>query len=489
MHQFFLLLCSFVFLSGLSAQVELTFTEIASGISNPTAIEAPADSSNRLFVAEKEGRIRVINLATNTVQFSSFLNIGFKISSVSERGLLGLAFHPNFAENGQFFVHYSSSGNDSISVGSNVISRFVMDDPSSNFADVTTETILFHSPQDFSNHNGGDLLFGPDGLLYFTIGDGGGGGDPNDNAQNPMNMMGTIARINVDSTSDNLPYAIPADNPFADGVGGLPEIFSFGWRNPWRVSFDRFTGDLWVGDVGQNAREEIDFIPVSTGAGLNYGWDCREGDIAYGGSSSSACDPNGDYIDPIVSFSHSSNTMRANSLTGGYVYRGTEWPELYGTYICADFVTNNFFSVTSDSMGGWDVAVQSAGQIPGVSTFGESESGELYVASLYDNKIYQIGGGVNNTRDFFNTADFEVAVFPNPAKRKLQVRFENMTNDQLLKVRLVDVAGQLIQSHTWSLGAGTETQEMNLPKLPAGTYQLMITNASGGKVIPVVILP
>lgn len=475
-------------LTPIAAQVELTFTEVVAGLSQPVALEAPHDGSNRLFVVQKQGLIRIIDLNTETLIDGNFLDMSQRVSTNSERGLLGLAFHPDFAQNGEFYVHYTAASGTGIQTGSNVISRFTLADPASNLADPATEEILLTSPQDFSNHNGGDITFGPDGLLYFTIGDGGSGGDPNDRGQDPNSLMGTICRIDVNtSTVGGLPYGIPADNPYADGVGGQPEIYSIGWRNPWRISFDRLTGDLWVGDVGQNAREEISYAAAGTGAGLNYGWDCREGDIAYPGDSSDDCDPNVTYEDPIVAFNHGSQTMAARSITGGFVYRGTDWPELYGTYICGDYVTNNYFSILPDDQGGWDVFTQDGPSADGVSTFGEDESGELYLASIFTGTVLRVGGGISNAREFFRSADFAVEVFPNPVRDRLQLRFDNPAGDALVKVRLIDANGRAMKQQTLSLTAGTSTQVLRLPELPVGTYRLLVSKADGGLVKTVVI--
>lgn len=484
MKPLFLALCCCISI-GIAAQVELNFVEIASGFTTPTALRAPADSSNRLFVTQKAGKIRILDLNTNTIQSDDFLDLTFKVSSFFERGLLGLAFHPNFAENGQFFVHYSIDEGFGQEEGSNVISRFTLANPTDTVADINTEEILLVVEQDQANHNGGELKFGPDGLLYFSLGDGGGGGDPNDRGQDPFNMLGSLGRIAVDSVSGDLPYGIPNTNPYADGVNGLPEIFSIGWRNPWRFSFDRLTGDLWVGDVGQNAREEIDFIPAGTGAGLNYGWDCREGDINYQ-FSSDACDPDGNYEEPVLAIMHNGPNS-AGSITGGYVYRGSEWPELYGTYICTDYVTDNFFSIKPDGTGGWDVFPQSQNQISGVATFGEDESGELYAAALFDGVIYQVTGGVNNVQSFDKGLDFSLTLFPNPTQRQLNLQFKDLNASQVVKLKIVNPQGQSVFQQSLFLGAGTANHELHLPELPSGLYQVMVTNQARGEAFPLVI--
>lgn len=488
MRHFLTLLLVTAALAAVSAQVDLTFTQIASGFSQPTDLVASPDSSNRLFVVEKGGRIKVIDLLTGEPSGGNFLNMNTRVSTNSERGLLSMAFHPDFANNGEFYVHYSASESSGIQVGANVISRFTLPDPAATTVDASTEEILLVSPQDFANHNGGDMSFGPDGFLYVGIGDGGSGGDPNDNGQNPQNLMGTLIRIDVDTAIvGGTSYGIPATNPFADGVGGRAEVYSYGLRNPWRFSFDRETGDLWIADVGQNEREEINFTPANTGNGLNYGWDCREGDIAYPGPSSAACSPSIEYTEPIVSIDHISGPFGGFSITGGFVYRGTDWPELFGTYICADFVTNNIFSVVPDDIGGWDLFSETAAGVSSVTAFGESQDGELFVVT-FGGTVFQIGGGISNTRNFFNrNFDIAVAVSPNPASTELNVQLTGVASAEILKMKLIDAQGRPVMQQTWSIGAGDQNRRLHLPILPVGLYQLVLTNAKGGTTLPVVI--
>lgn len=472
----------------LPAQPPLELTLIANGLSGPTDLDAPKDGSFRLYVAEKEGTVKIVDLLTNNILDQEFLDLGDKVATNFERGLLGLAFDPDYATTGHVYISYSASGTfGGITRGDNVISRLTVASPEASTVDLATEEVIITVPQEAANHNGGDIAFGPDGYLYIGIGDGGGGGDPNDNGQNGATLLATILRIDV-RPPNALAYAIPPDNPFVDSVNIRDEIWALGMRNPWRISFDRETGDFWVGDVGQNAREEINFEPAGDPGGHNYGWDCREGLIAYNGSQSDDCLENGNYRDPIVDMDHFSQTMSAASITGGYVYRGGAWPDLQGVYICADFSTNNYFLITPDGAGGWDMTVQNNLPTNSVTTFGESENGELYVTG-FSGRLYQVGGGMpSSTRNFFTGSDFTVSVSPNPVKSILRVDLGELTQDELLKVRLVDAQGRPVLNRTWSLAAGPQVREMHLPPgLPAGMYQLLVTNAVGGKAVPIIV--
>jgi hypothetical protein len=256
-------------------------------------------------------------------------------------------------------------------------------------------------------------------------------------------------------------------------------------RNPWRYSFDRETGDLWIGDVGQNAREEINFELAGIAGGLNYGWDCREGLINYG-NSSAACSSTNIYVDPIADFPHSGSAS-AFSITGGYVYRGGAWPELQGTYICADYVTNIFFTIRPDGNDGWDVMNDNSLNVDRITSFGESNLGELYFVES-NGRLRQVGGGVPSaTRNFYGEANFEVSVSPNPASTQLRINLGELAGDEVMKMRLVDLNGRTVLSQTWTLAAGPHARDIHLPELPSGVYRLLLTNNSGGRVVPVVI--
>jgi glucose/arabinose dehydrogenase len=336
--------------------------EVASGLSFPLYLTAPAADVARLFIVEKTGAIRIIK--EGALLEAPFLDLSAQVSIDSERGLLGLAFDPEYATNGRFVVHYTDLE------GNTVLSRFQVS-PDPDLADPASEQVILTAFQPFANHNGGQIAFGPDGLLYLGLGDGGASGDPDNRAQNLAEPLGSILRIDI-RTGD--PYTVPADNPFLDA--GAPEIWSYGLRNPWRFSFDRATGDLYIADVGQDQWEEIDVAPATQGGGrgLNYGWRIMEGSHCFAVAS---CDQTGLTL-PAFEYNH----QEGCSVTGGYVYRGAAIPALQGHYFYGDFCQ------------GWVRSFRyAAGEIvdetrwptlaPGgsVVSFGEDASGELYVLS------------------------------------------------------------------------------------------------------------
>ena len=333
---------------------------------------------DRLFVVEQEGTIYVIDdLSTSPAKLSiPFLNINSTVLSGGERGLLGLVFDPDYATNGHFYVNYTVGG-----PLRTRISRFTVS-ADANIADAASEEVILEVNQPFSNHNAGDLAFGPDGYLYIPMGDGGSGADPQENGQDMTALLGKILRIDVSS----LPYSIPPDNPFLTPGDNIPdEIWSSGWRNPWRFSFDRQTGDMYIADVGQSEREELDVEPAGSPGGLNYGWDCREGLDGFNDTSpsngNSGCPAPSNFVDPVFDYGHN-NTTGGFSVTGGFVYRGTDYPYLNGTYIMTDFYNHpNFWLVEADGSGGFTTTLdQVSGGPVRVSSFGEDNRGELFVA-------------------------------------------------------------------------------------------------------------
>ncbi|MCB0283629.1 MAG: PQQ-dependent sugar dehydrogenase [Calditrichaeota bacterium] len=337
---------------------------------NPLFLTHSGDKTNRIFVVQNSGQILVFPNNPDIQQSKIFLDIRTRVTSGGEKGLLGLAFHPSYSLNGKFYVSYTT-GN----LKSRISEFSVSENPDS--ADAESERILLEVNQPQGNHNGGMIAFGKDGYLYISFGDGGGGGDPYHNGQDPKTLLGAILRIDVNGTQDTLQYKIPEDNPFTDAAdGSRHEIFAYGLRNPWRFSFDRATGMLWCGDVGQGQWEEVDIIRK----GQNYGWNVMEGFHCYGSSS---CDTSGLSL-PIVEYSHS----EGYSITGGYVYRGDEQNHLYGTYIYGDYGTRLIWGLRYDNNQLLDNKI--IGQSPSpISSFGEDESGEVYVVG-YDGKIYKI---------------------------------------------------------------------------------------------------
>lgn len=343
---------------------------VASGFTRPANLVNAGDGSNRLFVVEQAGLIHVVSQGSLLPQ--PFLDIRSRVgSSGNEQGLLGLAFHPRFAENGFFYVNYTDQAGDT------VIARFSIDPaspPESQQANPANELILLQVQQPFANHNGGHLLFGPDQMLWIALGDGGSGGDPLGNGQSLQTLLGKLLRIDVDHGS---PYAIPSDNPFTSG-GGLAEIWGFGLRNPWRYTFDRQTGDLFIADVGQEKWEEVDYLPAgSTGTAYNFGWNLREGSHTYQDTNPL---PN-NLVDPIFEYGHDQGC----SITGGEVYRGRALPEFFGVYLFADFCSGTIWGLLQPAPGQWQGQVLFASGLK-ITSFGLDESGEIY--------LLEMGGGL-----------------------------------------------------------------------------------------------
>jgi len=338
--------------------------------SNPLDLQHAGDGSNRIFVVEQAGRIKVFPNNSSVTTTKTFLDITDRVTSGGETGLLGLAFHPNYESNGYFYVNYTAP-----SPLRTVVSRFQVSPTNPDSADKNTEQILLTFNQPYSNHNGGCVAFGADGYLYIATGDGGSGGDPQNNAQNITNLLGKILRIDVDNPQPPLNYGIPPTNPFVDSTNTSirKEIYAYGLRNPWRMSFDPVTGWLWAADVGQNTWEEIDII----NNGGNYGWRCYEGNHPY---NTSGC--NGTYIFPIWEYSHSEGI----SVTGGYVYRGQNVPELYGKYIYGDYGSRKVWSLLYDGINP-ATNTQITTAAASITSFGVDQNNELYLVS-FNGKIY-----------------------------------------------------------------------------------------------------
>lgn len=352
----------------------ITLVEVASGFNRPLYLTHAGDGSGRLFIVEQGGKIKiwkegaVLNLPFLDV--TNLLTRDVNSGGYTERGLLGLAFHPNYAENGRFFINYTNAD------GATVVSSFRVSPGSPDLADPTSENILLTIPQPFPNHNGGHMDFGPDGYLYISIGDGGAAGDPLATGQNPDDLLGSILRIDVDVEAG---YAIPADNPFVNG-GGAPEVWSYGLRNVWRFSFDRATGDLYLADVGQGQWEEVNFQPADSPGGENYGWRAFEGSRTFSGGVDAAATTL-----PIAEYGHSDGSC---SVTGGYVYRGTAIADLQGVYLYGDWCSGFIFTAYRDESDTWRSNFFTRSRVQ-ISSFGEDEAGELYVLD-YNGGIFRI---------------------------------------------------------------------------------------------------
>lgn len=413
---------------------EFTLELFAQGLSSPVEIKTAGD--DRLFVVEQGGTIKILN-PDGTVNQTPFLNISGIISSGGERGLLGLAFAPDYETTGRFYVNYTNSSGDT------VISRYtVSSDP--DVANPTGEPLLTID-QPFGNHNGGCINFGPDGYLWISMGDGGSGGDPNNYAQNTNTLLGKMLRIDVSGSA----YTSPADNPFV-GTDGEDEIWSYGLRNAWKFSFDSETGDVWIADVGQNQIEEINKEP-STEAGLNYGWRCYEGDDPY---NTSGCDEPETMTFPIATYSHGGGGC---SITGGYVYRGSTYANLVGKYFFADFCTGEIGWV--DEAGNLEFLTDTNNSF---TTFGQDISGQLYAAG--SGRVFKIVGETMGTSDSDRT---KISVYPNPTTQLVNIS----SNQPIDKVSIYSVEGKLLQTLKGNM------QQVDLTKYPKGVY--IITIESG----------
>ncbi|UKM64561.1 PQQ-dependent sugar dehydrogenase [Flavobacteriaceae bacterium GSB9] len=447
---------------GLAQTVQLeTF---ASGFTNPVEIAHAND--NRLFVVEKSGIIKILK-PDGSVNSTPFLNISNLVGSGGERGLLGLAFAPDFATSGRFYVNYTD--NSSTNEPNTIIARYTV---SAN-PDVanTDQDILLTYKQPYGNHNGGKLAFGSDGFLYIGVGDGGSGGDPQNRAQNTTSLFGKILRIDVSGNA----YSIPESNPFLNSENGpddpRPEIFAIGLRNPWKFSFDRSSSDLWIADVGQNAYEEINKVNGSGNPGDNYGWRCYEGNHEF--NTSSNCPPNGlsATVTPIAEYPHVGSGC-SGSITGGYVYRGDSYPNFSGKYFFADYCKRDIGILTNNGET-WSLAFQRPNTTQGWTTFGEDANGELYIAG--GTSVYKITDANLNVSD---TAKLECSIYPNPSTSHVTINLSRVYKDAV-SISLYNIQGQKL-THT-----SAKSKIINLPvkKYSKGLYFIEIRLSNSFKTI------
>ena len=356
---------------------QVTLTRLVSGLFRPIYLTHAGDGSDRLFVLQQSGQIWIVKDGVR--QDRLFLDLSSIVSQsqgYTERGLLGLAFHPDFTANGRFYLNYT----DARAEHATKIVEFQVSEDDPDRADPQSGRVLLTIGQPFPNHNGGQLAFGPDGYLYIGVGDGGSANDPLGSGQNPGTLLGSLLRIDVDDFTDTRAYAIPETNPVFENPTFAPEIWAWGLRNPWRFSFDRATGDLYIADVGQDVWEEINFQPADSPGGENYGWNAYEGNLTFMGP-----EPQGEVVMPVMVYNHNAGC----SVSGGYVYRGEAIPALQGYYLFGDYCNGRIWAGYRDAAGAWsyDPLLELSSTL---SSFGEDEAGEMYVIDYDGGQVFRI---------------------------------------------------------------------------------------------------
>lgn len=429
---------------------------LTSGLSAPMQLVNAGDGSKRIFIVQKAGTIRVYD---SSFQFLATLLTVPNITSSGERGLLSMAFHPNFKSNGFFYVYYTNASGDL------EISRYRISANDPNVADPNTQAILITIPHPtFSNHNGGELHFGKDGFLYLSTGDGGSGGDPNGNAQRTTTLLGKILRFNVNTSLTPPYYSVPAGNPFGN------EVFALGLRNPYRWSFDRQTGDMWIGDVGQDSFEEINFRAANALVGTNYGWRCYEGNATY---NTNGCAAASTYVFPAHAYVSQNPSA---SITGGVVYRGKAYPSLQGCYVGADFYSGVFYKIIPNGANAWTVATQILSPT-GVVDFGETEDGEVYVVSNTRSSVYRLTPAATTATNNVQAGKTLASIYP------------SLVSDGFIKVELhapsfyqyfelMDMNGRRIFTTDLSKQMGVRRIQLN-PNLTTGIYVAKVSSNLG----------
>lgn len=433
-----LLIISCAFASEVYSQ-QIILEEFAT-VSNPTEITASPTNDNRLFAVDQSGLIKIIN-PNGTIEASNFLNITDRVNFNGEMGLLGLAFHPEFATNRYFYVYYNRAGR------TITVSRFTANSANPNTADPSTEKVMLSISKPFENHNGGSIHFGADGYLWISTGDGGSGGDPNGNGQNKNSLLGKMLRIDVNS--DNA-YNIPPTNPFV-GVDGADEIWSYGLRNGWKYSFDRTTNNIWIADVGQNQIEEINNVSATT-PGVNYGWRCYEGNSAY---NTAGCANASTMTFPVVDYDHSGGKC---SITGGYVYRGNLYTDLVGKYIFADYCSAQI-GILNNTTITWTTPFTNSN----FTTFGEDNSKQLYAAAA-NGKIFKVKSNNLSVSDMDKS---NIQISPIPATDFIFIK--NIT-DKNLTVEILDLSGRSVLN----TNVAENDKSIDVTTLKSGNYILVL---------------
>ena len=435
---------------------EVNLELFKNGFTSPVDIQNAGD--DRLFIVEQAGIIRILN-PDATINSEPFLNITSLISSGGERGLLGLAFHPNYSNNGYFFVYYTNTSGDT------QVARYTVDATDSNMADPNTAVLIISADQPYSNHNGGCIQFGADGFLYVGLGDGGSGGDPGNRSQNLQTLLGKILRIDIDNTNGQNNYDIPSDNPFVEDSNSLDEIWAYGVRNPWRFSFDSESDELWIADVGQGDIEEINKVAPDA-AGLNYGWRCYEGSQTY---NTSGCPDPSELTFPVAEYTHAIGY----SITGGYVYHGNVYSDIQDLYFFADLngligtVDNDNNLINYGNYGGTWVS------------FGEDVNGELYIADI-SGSIYKVKGG-----EIFDTQSFsesQVSLTPNPTSNNVRIILDGHL---ISKIDIIDLKGAIVFSEK---NLSLSEKNISLDSMKSGVYIVKILSENGQSIFKKLII-
>lgn len=433
-----LLFCAGIVSFSIFNAQSINLEEFATGFTAPVEITHANDS--RMFVVQQNGIIKIIQ-PNGSVNSANFLDISSKITYGGERGLLGLAFHPQYSTNGYFFVYYNDTS------GKITVARYTR---SSNpdVADAATEKIILNQPKPFDNHNGGSIHFAPDGYLWIVTGDGGSGGDPNNNGQNKNSLLGKLLRLDINSTG---PYNIPADNPFV-GTDGADEVWAYGLRNAWKFNFDTVSGNVMIADVGQGNIEEINRMPI-TQSGINYGWRCYEGNNAY---NTSGCAAQSTMTFPVAAYNHSGGRC---SITGGYVYRGLQYPALQGKYIFADYCSTQIGILNNDDSITWSAEFSGNN----FSTFGINNQNELFVAAVNNGKIFKVTTSTLGINE--NELSSQIKIYPNPASERV---FIDGIEDSGTTVDITSPEGRKVLEK-----AKMESDNsLNISGIPAGVYYI-----------------
>jgi glucose/arabinose dehydrogenase len=433
------------------AQPRIGIESYATGLTDPVDIKSAGDG--RLFIVEQDGYIRILDSA-GALLYRPFLDIHERVVRTgTEQGLLGMAFHPDYAETGYFYVNYTGTGD------STHISRFQVSETDPDSVVPSSEFNLLTVFQPYLNHNGGDLQFGPDGYLYIGLGDGGSAGDPGNRAQDLSQLLGKILRIDINS---GIPYAIPPDNPFVQEPPARDEIWAYGLRNPWRFSFDRQTGDLWIADVGQGSYEEINLQDAGSPGGENYGWRCYEGFVPY---DTTGCPAAGDLRFPVHVYAHDESPCW--SVTGGYMYRGQEYPGFLGMYFFADYCKDSIWALSLKN-GIWQVTLSACFPGNNFSAFGENAQGELFLAGRSTGTVYRVRDTGPAGMDV-NTGVGDTWATPNPFEDRIRIALHSdQWNEAVISIR--DLSGRMVYQKR---APGNEFF-LNTESLKPGVYLLTV---------------